>query len=430
MIQEQKKITQTEAVVVKKCRVCGNPSLVSCIDLGDQYLSSVFPENLNYRSLLRKFPLKLVICDKKAVSHACGLVQLAHQLDLSPMYESYPYTSATNSSMRTVLKDVADNALALKHLTRGDLILDIGGNDGTLLSFFQDAGVDMLCIDAAKNVNPVFESKQFMHVRDFFTKKLFASVSNKKAKLIFSIAMFYHLDNPVTFSRHVAECLDPDGAWIIQMAYLPTMLKTVMYDNIVHEHNGYYGLYHLKWIMEKVGLEIFDVTLNNVYGGSFRVFVKNKNCVNFPSTDRVQKILQEEEKIGMFDETVYRSFVRKMEQSRSDLLKLCDRIKKEFKIIWAYGASTKGNTILQYSGLSANELTAVADTNPFKLGKYMIGSDVPIKDEAAMRRAKPDYLLALPYSFTGGFIKRESDLIRAGTRFIVPLPHVELKPAP
>lgn len=413
---------------VKNCRVCGNPSLIACASLGTQYLSSIFPEKLSYRAEVPQWPLDLVICEKKEDGSTCGLVQLAHHLDLSAMYDAYPYTSSTNSSMAAILKDVAESGLELGHLQQGDVVLDIGCNDGTLLSFVQNRGFDLIGIDPAKNIKPVSESGNYTHIRDFFNAKVYQSATAKKARCIFSIAMFYHLADPVKFSRDAASCLADDGVWILQMAYLPAMLKTNMYDNIVHEHSGYYATHTMKWIMEQVGLEIFDVTLNDVYGGSFRLFVKKKGVRKFPQTERYHANLREELEMGIFEPALYRDFMQRIEKTRMTLRDLCGKLKVEGKTIWVYGASTKGNTILQYCGLGHEDIVAAADSNPFKVGKYLVGSDIPIKDEKTMRAAKPDYLLALPYSFVDAFIKREASLMADGTRFIVPLPAVRVVP--
>lgn len=418
----------TTALVAEKitqCRVCGNTDLLPCIDIGEQYLSSVFPEDLSYRATAVRYPLDLVLCRKKEDGTSCGLLQLGHRLDLTPMYDAYPYTSSTNSSMGQILRDVAESGRALKHLESNDVILDIGGNDGTLLSFFKDDPYQLINIDPAKNIASLINSPRYTAVNSFFNEHAFNSVSTKKAKLIFSIAMFYHLDDPFKLVRDVAACLDEEGAWIIQMAYLPAMIRTNMYDNIVHEHAGYYATQHVKWIMEKVGLEVFDVEENDVYGGSFRIFVKKKGA-HFIPTERLTATLEKEVTEGVFDVTTYEAFMERIKKTRTDLQALCQRIKAEGKSIWIYGASTKGNTILQYCGLGSNEITAAADSNAFKIGKYVIGSDVPIKSEEEMRAAKPDYLLALPYSFVDAFMKREADLVAQGTKFIVPLPEVKV----
>ena len=422
----QKQSTALVAPKIERCRVCGNTELTPCVDIGEQYLSSVFPENLDYRKSAVKYPLDLVMCRKQEDEKTCGLVQLGHRLDLSAMYDAYPYTSSTNSSMARILEDVAESGRALKNLEPTDVILDIGGNDGTLLSFFRDDHFDLINIDPAKNVASLLDSPNYTTVNDFFDAEAFSAVSKKKAKLIFSIAMFYHLDDPLKLARDAAACLDDEGVWIIQMAYLPAMIRTNMYDNIVHEHAGYYATVHMKWLMEQVGLEVFDVTENDVYGGSFRVFVKKKGCAKFPPTERLHALLQKELDEGVFEQGTYQKFMQRIEKTRTDLQHFCEKIRAEGKSIWVYGASTKGNTILQYCGIGRESIVAAADSNPFKVGKYIVGSDIPIKDEVEMRAAKPDYLLALPYSFVDGFIKREAELMAQGTKFIVPLPEVRV----
>lgn len=412
---------------IGKCRVCGNENLVPCISIGSQYLSSVFPVALDYRDKVPNWPMDLVMCRKDS-DVRCGSVQLAHEIDLTAMYDSYPYTSSTNSSMVPILQDVEKSGRALGHLKADDVVLDIGGNDGTLLSFFKDDPFSLVSIDPAHNVKVLFESPRFTAVRDFFSAEAFNRASKKKAKLAFSVAMFYHLHDPVGFSKQVESVLDDNGVWIIQMAYLPAMIRTNMYDNIVHEHVGYYGAQHMKRIMELAGLEVFDVTLNNVYGGSFRIFIKKNGAAAFPHTERYEALLNKEVEEGIFELKTYEDFMARIEKTRTDLIELCKKIKAEGKTIWVYGASTKGNTILQYCGIGKDEIAAAADANPFKVGKYIIGSDIPIKDEAAMRAAKPDYLLALPYSFVAGFLAREADLVSKGTKFIVPLPGVRIVP--
>ncbi|MFA4975299.1 MAG: class I SAM-dependent methyltransferase [Candidatus Paceibacterota bacterium] len=409
---------------ITKCRFCGNPFLVPCINLGSQYLSSIFPKNISYRKNIKKQPLNLVLCKKN--KNSCGVLQLSHSFNMSKMYEEYPFTSSTNSSMPKILKDVLDSALSYVDLKEKDLILDIGGNDGTLLSYLKNTKCDLLCIDPAQNIKPIFTSKKFKIITDYFNEKVYKSATKKKAKIIFSIAMFYHLYDPIKFSKEIEACLSDDGIWVIQMAYLPTMIKTNMYDNVVHEHVGYYAIDNMHWIMEKVGLEIFDVTLNDTYGGSFRLFIKKKGCLKYPKSKRYNKELKNEKKLQIYNPVTYKKFMKRVEKTRIDLLSLCKKIKSEGKSIWIYGASTKGNTILQYCGITKELIEAAADANPFKFEKYIIGSNILIKKETEMRLTKPDYLLALPYSFINAFIKREAKLVKDGTKFIIPLPKVKI----
>lgn len=410
---------------IKSCRVCGNEELIPCISIGEQYLSSIFPKDLNYREELKKSPLEIVQC-LKTKENQCGSLQLAHDYDLSEMYEHYPYTSSSNSSMKKILEDVANSGKSLNNLNPGDTVLDIGCNDGTLFDFFKNEDVNLVGIDPAQNIKSVIECNKLTMLKDYFTADNFNKISKDKAKLAFGIAMFYHLHDPVGFCRDVESVLDDNGVAIIQMAYLPAMIKTNMYDNIVHEHTGYYGTNHMKWIFEKANLELFDVELNDVYGGSFRVFAKKKDNPNFKPTKRLKNTLEQEINESIFETNTYSSFMDRVNKTKEDLNYLIKQIKDKGKNIWIYGASTKGNTIMQFCDIGPDSIEAAADSNPFKFGKYMVGTDIPIVDENEMRREKPDYLLALPYSFVDAFKKREKELIDGGTKFIVPLPKVKI----
>ena len=409
---------------INKCRVCGNTNLISCLNIGEQYLSSIFPDSLDYKNKLKKQSLELLLCKKDDNNKNCGLLQLANEYDLSEMYKAYPYTSNLNESMVKILKEVVFNAVKFGNLKPKDLILDIGGNDGTLLSFFKDYDYGLLNIDAAQNIKQVFSSENLTVVSDFFSKQKFDTVSSQQARLVFSIAMFYHIANPIEFCKDVESCMKDDGIWAIQMAYLPAMLETNMYDNIVSEHKGYYSIDTLQWVMDKAELEIFDALVNDVYGGSFCVFVKKKKCDNFKTTERLRRLIEKEKQYKIFDLQTYKNFETNIIKSRDSLRKLIFKLKAEHKNIWVYGASTKGNTILQYCEFDTNTITAAADCNPFKFGKYLIGSDIPITDEETMRKANPDYLLVLPYSFIDSFMEKEHELVKKGTQFITPLPYV------
>src|SRR4051812_32131094 len=307
---------------ISACRVCGNRELVPCLDLGSQYLSSIFPTDLNYRGSLQAYPMELALC---AGDQACGLVQLRHEFDLSEMYEQYPYQSSTNPSMRRVLQDVADSGLRATALRPGDVVLDIGCNDGTMLSMYAGRELILTGIDAAQNITPVFSDPNLHIQRGYFSAAKYHNFNLPKAKLIFSIAMFYHLSDPVSFSRDVAACLAPDGVWIVQMVYMPSMLETNMYDNIVHEHAGYYDLRSLAHVMRRAGLEIFDVQLNDVYGGSYRVFMQHAGGPR-PISARVTDLVVAEERAGLGKPATYHAFADRIARTRDDLRTLLDKL--------------------------------------------------------------------------------------------------------
>jgi NDP-4-keto-2,6-dideoxyhexose 3-C-methyltransferase len=411
--------------LITACRFCGNRNIEPCIDIGDQYLSSIFPEDLSYKDKLKKFPLGIVRCVKEN-ENQCGSLQLANDYNLDLMYADYPYKSSSNSYMLSILEDVARSGIEKVTLKKGDVVLDIGCNDGTLLSYFTRDDLYLIGIDPAKNIESTFAPKNFVRAKEFFTRSVYQGLTGSKAKLVFSVAMFYHLSDPVGFCTDVASILSDDGIFVIQMAYLPAMITNNMYDNIVHEHVGYYSTLNMKWILEKAGLDLVDVSFNNVYGGSFRVFAKKRVKTASVISERVHHSLEQESSVGVLSSNFYISFVDRIQASRSRLVNLMSEINAKGHSIWGYGASTKGNTILQFCGLSGFDLVAVADTNPYKLGRFMVGSDVPILSESEMRYALPEYLLVLPYSFTADFRRREHKIVSKGVKFICPLPDVKV----
>jgi len=411
---------------INKCRFCGNSNIEFIGGIGNQCLSSVFPSSPsdNYS----KSPLELALCIKDKRTDSCGSVQLAHDYNLQKMYQEYPYSSSSNSSMKGVLENVASSAFSFCD-GNSNVILDTGGNDGTLLSFFEDKAEKLINIDPASNVKPIINSSKYHRIVDFFTKeKYFQSFGKQKVNLAFSIAMFYHLSNPIKFAKDIESVLDDSGVWVIQMAYLPAMINTNMYDNIVHEHIGYYGVTHMQWILSKANLDIFNVLENDVYGGSFRLFVKKKNNIKIPIYESVQNYITKEIEEGIYRPETYQSFFMRVNETKNSLISLINSLMKDNKSIWIYGASTKGNSIMQFCNIDNSQITAAADTNSFKIGKYIIGSNIPILSEEQMRSQKPDYLLCLPYGFVEDFILREDELINQGTKFIVPLPEVRILP--
>ncbi len=410
-----------------KCRVCGNTNLLPAINIGDQYLSSVFPESLDYVNKLQKYSLDLVMCEK--TNETCGVIQTAYEYDLTEMYNLYPYRSAVNKAMVKILEDVVLSGTDLVDIRDNDLVLDIGANDLTLLSFFDKFGCDLLAIDAAK-VDPVYATPGLTNIQGkYFDAAVFdANCKGKKAKLIFAIAMLYHLADPMTFLTDIEKCLSEDGVFIAQLAYLPKMISTNMLDNICHEHKIYYGLVHLDWMVKNMNLEIFDVEENDTYGGSFRIFFKNRSNKTLGTTTRYLKMLDKELEDGIYNLSTYQAFEERIDKAKDDLLKLLRDLKAKDKKIWAFSASTKGNTILQYYGIDDSLIEAAGDASSFKVGKFSIGSNIPIKSEQDMRNAAPDYLLSLPYSFTPYFMEKEAELVKNGTRFIIPLPNVKILP--
>ncbi len=351
------------------------------------------------------------------------------------MYRNYWYRSGTNQTMRNALADVANKAETLIHLQEADTVLDIGCNDGTLLASYRTGGIIKVGIDPS-NVAQDARKVADKVVIDFFSADIYAEVmGSKRAKVVTSIAMFYDLEDPNRFVSDIKHVLEFDGLWIIQMSYLPLMLKTNEFGNICHEHLEYYSLQSLEYLLNLHGFEIVDVELNDINGGSLRAYIRNKGAdpVVFGdetyrslASERVKTMRENEIRLGLTDRPIYEWFAMRVERIKQDTVGFISNAVAQGKNVYVYGASTKGNTVLQYFGLDHTLITAAAERNPDKWGRVTVGTNIPIISEADARAAKPDYFLVLPWHFLEEFMAREHDYLHAGGRFIVPFPYFTL----
>jgi NDP-4-keto-2,6-dideoxyhexose 3-C-methyltransferase len=410
------------------CRSCGSKHLKPILSLGEQYVSNFVVHTTDLREI-PKAPLELVLCEQG--KGGCGLLQLKHTVSPDLLYRKYWYRSGINRSMTIALEDIARSAERVVPLRIGDMVVDIGCNDGTLLRSFKVSGLKLVGFEPASNLITYAEKGTTKIVNDYFNLTTYRSnFGESKAKVVTSIAMFYDLEDPNAFVRDVVGCLDKDGVWMIQMAYLPSMLTQNAFDNICSEHLEYYALEPLRRLLERHGLAIFDVELNDVNGGSFRVYVKHKASTSLgndnASQARVVEITRAEEGMKLDDSQPYDEFAFRVRNLRD---KLCDFVRKEHengKKIFVYGASTKGNTLLQYYGLDNGVIGAAAERNSDKWGLRTVGTLIPIISEEQARAEKPDYFLILPWHFLQEFLAREDAFHRDGGRFIVPLPEFKV----
>jgi hypothetical protein len=333
--------------------------------------------------------------------------------------------------MTAALQDIANQAGKTVHLEEGDMVIDIGCNDGTLLRSYKTSGLTLVGFEPATNLIEFAQVGTTRIVNDYFNIESFQEhFGESKAKLITSIAMFYDLDEPNEFVDDVARVLDGDGVWILQMSYLPSMLRQNAFDNICHEHLEYYSLSSLEALLNRHGLEVFDAELNDVNGGSFRVYVKHgayKSLGNEnDSKNRVARLRKLETDMRLSDRRVYLEFASRVTSLGQNVRQFIEEEHRKGKKVYAYGASTKGNTLLQFWNIDHNTIIAAAERNPDKWGKKTIGTLIPIISEQQARAERPDYFLVLPWHFLDEFIKREHEFLRSGGRFIVPLPDFRL----
>jgi len=416
-------------VTRNSCRICGSRALTPVVSLGEQYIAGSFAGPDGKPPVQRRIPLELVRCDPGQDQEACGLVQLRHSVPPRILYRAYFYRSGVNQTMRDHLADITKMAEDTVKLQAGDLVVDIGCNDGTLLNSYRTEGLRQLGIDPATNIIEYARKSGLQVVNDFFSADALRSVyPDEKAKVITSIAMFYDLENPHKFVRDIKASLHERGIWILELSYLPLMLKMNSFDTLCHEHLEYYSLAPMERLFAEHDLEVVDVTLNDINGGSFRIAVGHKAKVapSAEARERVQSLRIQEFELALDTDAPYAEFRKNIEKIRKDLRAFLLKAKKQKKLVHGYGASTKGNTILQYCGVTPDLMPAVADRNPVKWGSYTIGTNIPILSEEDSRKLKPHYYVTLPWHFMAEFKKRETGFLKRGGKFISPMPEVHV----
>jgi NDP-4-keto-2,6-dideoxyhexose 3-C-methyltransferase len=410
------------------CRVC-NSSLESIFSLGEQYISNFLtPQQPDGP----KAPLELVLCSR------CRLLQLRHTVPAEAMYKNYWYRSGTNQTMRDALADIAKKAGSLTYLQEGDSVLDIGCNDGTLLASYETNGIYRIGFDPAENLAVYSRKIADKLVAGFFESEAFyldPELSGRRPKIVTSIAMFYDLEDPNRFVADIKKVMHPEGLWIVQMSYLLLMLKTNDFGNICHEHLEYYSLQSFEYLLNLHDFVLVDVELNDVNGGSFRAYIRNRSAdesvfgsesYRREAQHRVSALREKEAKMGLDKIEPYLEFATRVERVKEDVYGFIRDHVRQNERVYVYGASTKGNTMLQYFGLDNSLISAAAERNPDKWGKVTVGTRIPIVSEAEARAAKPDFFLVLPWHFVDEFTAREKDYLSSSGRFIVPLPHFGL----
>lgn len=412
---------------IKKCLICGNERLAPILNLGMQALTGVFPGAKD--TPVGQGPLQLVKCREDRAGEYCGLVQLRHIYRAADLYgKTYGYRSSLNRSMVEHLQRKVKMILRKVTLAAGDMAIDIGSNDSTLLQGYPvRQGVTLVGVDPLGEKMRKYYPPHIHLIPDFFGKQaLEKHFGPRKAKVITSIAMFYDLEAPLAFMRQVYELLADDGVWVFEQSYMPTMLSMNSYDTVCHEHLEYYRLKQIKWMADRVGFKILEVEFNQINGGSFSVMVAKQDSPYPAARDLVARILKSEESQGLHTLKPYRIFRKRVFQHKKIFRAQIRRLNKNGKKVLGYGASTKGNVILQFCGLRENDIPFIAEVNPDKFGVYTPGTFIPIISEKDARAMKPDYFVVLPWHFKDNIIARERGFLREGGKLIFPLPRPEV----
>lgn len=411
---------------IKTCRICGNKNLIPVLDLGKLYLTGVFPKSKEEK--ITSGPLELVKCQEDGEGKTCGLLQLKQTYDLNEMYgQNYGYRSGLNKSMITHLQNIVKRIMNIVSILPGDLVIDIGSNDGTLLNAYPNKEAILVGVDPTGEKFKRYYSKHIYLIPDFFSKELIKdNFGRKKVKVVTSIAMFYDLEEPLEFMRQVYNILDEEGIWVCEQSYMPFMLEHNAYDTICHEHLEYYCLKQIKWMADEIGFKIIDIEFNNVNGGSFCITFAKETSSFKENFKLIEKVLEEEKNRRLNTLIPYEEFKHRVHKHREKLLQLIYKIRAENKKIFGYGASTKGNVILQFCDLTERDIPFIAEINEDKFGCYTPGTYIPIISEEEAKAMKPDYFFVLPWHFREEFLKREREYLEGGGKFIFPLPEVEI----
>jgi hypothetical protein len=410
----------------KTCRICGSAALKPVIDLGEQHLQGSFVKPGKEMPPIRKIPTTLVRCDPTQDEKACGLLQTSISVPPEILYSSYWYRSGTNQTMRNHLKGIADAAVRLLNVDCA-VVLDIGCNDGTLLNCYPETFVKF-GVDPSDVAHEVGNDVDV--VQDIFpSSELKAKLGGSKVDAITSIAMFYDLEEPCHFVEQIKEILADDGIWILEMSYMPSMLSMNSYDTICHEHLEYYSLTVVENLLARCDMKVVNVELNDINGGSIRCYATHEDSFKYKNPvhqNFIKDLRQSEFDLELDTDKPYDNFQEEIESHREQLSTLVRDLKRQGKVIHLYGASTKGNTILQWCGFDSTVIDCAAERNPDKFGARTIGTDIPIVSEEESRAMNPDYYLVLPWHFRKEFLVREEKALAAGTKFIFPLPNVEI----
>jgi len=394
------------------CRLCGSNQLENVFSLGEQFINDFVEKDKVDDGI--KAPLDLVMCAN------CSLIQLHHTAPQELLYSRhYWYRSGVTQTMRDALRDVSTTVERMVNLKSNDVVLDIGANDGTLLASYEVPGLIKVGCEPANNLIEMLSKHTEYVMHDFWSSERYNQLAQGwgigKAKVITALGMFYDLDDPNSFINDIQKTLAEDGIFVAQLMCLASMLQKNDLGNICHEHIEYYSYASLKYMLEKNGLEIFKIEENAVNGGSYRIFARHldKGSIDFSEHCSMSDLLD---------------FKKRIDYSRDKCVRFIKSEVKNGKTVYVYGASTKGNVILQYYGLDHTLITAAAERSPEKWGKYTIGTGIPIISEEEARKAQPDYFLVLPWAFFNEFYEREVEWRRKGGKFILPLSEFRIVP--
>jgi hypothetical protein len=401
---------------INACRLCKSKKIKKLFSLGVQYYTGIFSK---INSKVPKGELAVIICNN------CKLIQLDKNFNMKKMYgKNYGYRTSLNNSMRKHIQSKKKYLQKIIKLKKNDTIVDIGSNDGTFLNCFNSSNYRLIGVDPTIINFKKFYKNKIIKINKFFSHENIKYYLKKKAKLISTFAMFYDLPDPLKFARDIYNCLDDNGVWHLEQSYLIDMIKKKSYDTICHEHLEYYSMTSIYYLMKIVNFKIIDIKRNNINGGSFAITVAKRNSEYKECEKDIKFYLKKEQMEGYNNYSIYKKFYQKITKHKDQLRNLLIKLKKMNKKIIGYGASTKGNVILQFCNINNKLVDFIYDVNVDKKNKYTPGTKIKIIDKQETDKIKFDYFLVLPWHFKDFILKKEKEYITKNIKFIFPLPNI------
>lgn len=419
--------TNKDITYLKKCKICGNKNLKKVLFINEQYISATFVKTNKNNNLTKiKTPLTLVLCDKSKKKDGCGLLQLYEITKPDLLYRKYFYRSATNDTMRRDLKDVVTSVSKIVQPKKNDLIVDIGSNDCTLLNFYKKK-YNLVGFEPARNINYIKKGRKITIFKNYFNYKDFQKkFSRKRAKIITSCAMFYDIAEPIKFISDIDKMLHKEGIWCVQISYLASMMHFNNFYDICHEHLSYYSIETFEKLLKNFNLECFYAETNDVNGGSIRLYVSRRNSKIFHKRkflNQFNHLKKIEKKMYLSSPNTFKKFQKIIDNIKNKTNKFVNKINNSNEKIFALGASTKGNILLQHFGLDKSKIPFISERNPEKVGLRCLGSDIELISEKLAREKNPKAFLVLPWNFKKEIVKREKKFIKNGGILMFPMPY-------
>lgn len=408
-----------EVVKLNKCRICGNKDLFNFLQLGPTPVPNGFLELKQLNRAEKFYPLEVCFCKD------CGLVQLAHVVSPKVMFKNYVYIPSTSETMRTHFASLAKQAVRKTGAKAKDLVLDIGSNDGTLLKSFGSLGMKILGVDPAENLAKKASQEGIKTICVLFTNELVIKIKKEyeSAKIITATNVVAHVHDLHDFFEGIKTLLSDEGLFIAEFPYLIDLIERVEFDTIYQEHLSYFSITPLDRLLKRHNLYLVDVQRVSVHGGSVRVFVSKKPM---KESKEVKKLLLLEKKREIFNPEMYLKFRRKVDKIRHELVQQLWALRLKNKRIVGYGASAKGNVMLNYCRIGPETLDYIVDSIPYKQGKFTPGMHIPIFPESKLLEEQPDYTLLLAWNFADEIIKKQLEYRKRGGKFILAIPELTI----